>query len=234
MKNSNNDFHLLESLSKKNTRRRLLRRGMALLSALVLLLTVNALKRMAVALEHIPTCGYEYEHTHTEECYDEDGALICDLHEHTDACYQETPDGEEEAPEVFEEQEVDLEDVLADDADAQTGESADTQDGDEAAAEGDEGAVEDETADVEETVEDNGYTYNMAGEQQALLSEVLAATKLPVTREAIQMVGLVDDGSTSEEPIVIALTDQDVAITALQSFEAVEIAIVTADDIFTV
>ena len=105
-----NDFHLLESLTKRNGRKRLLRRGVALLSALVLLFTMDTLKRVAVAMEHTPTCGYEYEHEHTETCYDADGALICELHEHTDACYQETPDTDAEEA-VPEEEELDLAEV---------------------------------------------------------------------------------------------------------------------------
>ena len=67
------DIGMLENLAKRYRRRRLMKRRMALLSVLVLLFTTNALKRAAVAIEHIPTCGYEYEHVHTAECFDEAG-----------------------------------------------------------------------------------------------------------------------------------------------------------------
>ena len=73
----------------KNTpRRKLLKRGVAFLCALVLLLTMNTLKRDADTLERIPTCDIE-AHVHDAACYDETGALTCGLEEHihTDACF---------------------------------------------------------------------------------------------------------------------------------------------------
>ena len=104
-----NVFRQLEDLAKKNNRKRLLRRGIALLSAVVLLFTVNTLKRNAVAMQPKPTCGYDYDHSHTEACFDENGMAICGLHEHTDDCFQ-NPD-EEAAPEELE---VELGDVTED------------------------------------------------------------------------------------------------------------------------
>ena len=70
-----------------------LRRIIAILSAFVLLFTLNSLKFRADTLQRIAMCGLE-EHTHTEACYNEAGELVCGLteHEHTDACYQQTPD----------------------------------------------------------------------------------------------------------------------------------------------
>ncbi len=224
-----NDFRLMESLAKRSRRMRLMKRGVALLSVLVLLFTMDALKRMAVAMERVPTCGYEYDHEHTDDCRDEAGALVCGLHEHTDACYQETPDAaasDEESPEeeTFEEEEQDLADV--------TWESDETI-GSEENEEGDEPVESDEAE--EAAVEDAGLAcwFDLNGANQALLGEVLAATELPVRREQIQMVGLVDDGS-SDAPVAVGLTEQDVIISALRDFDAAEIAIVTADDIFTV
>ena len=75
----------MEMLVKRGNRRRLLKRAVALMSAVVMLFTVNTLKRTATTLERIPMCGFEYEHTHVPECFDELGNLICGLHEHTDA-----------------------------------------------------------------------------------------------------------------------------------------------------
>ena len=78
-----------------------LRRIIAILSAFVLLFTLNSLKFRADTLQRIAMCGLE-EHTHTEACYNEAGELVCGLteHEHTDACYQQRPVHEpaEEAP----------------------------------------------------------------------------------------------------------------------------------------
>lgn len=201
-----NDFHLLENLTKKNSRRRLLKRGLALVSVVVLLVTANVLKRNAVAMVGETFCGYDYDHVHSEECFDADGALICDLHVHTDECYEEpTP----------EEVEVDLSDL-------------------EEATE----AVEEAEAVVPEAVPSDG-TFDLAGSHQVMLSEVLAQTMLPVSRDQIEMVGLVDDSLQGDEaqgeaPVAVAMLEQDVAITALRDFSTAEIAIVTADDIYTI
>ena len=207
------DIAKLENFVRRSRRRRLMKRCLALLSAVVVLCTMNTLKRAAVAIEHIPTCGYEYEHVHTAECFDEQGALICPLHEHTDACYQETPD----TGAILERQEFDLGEGDGDytefdesqvpmgDADAQT-----------------DGEVSDEPA------------FDMNGAQQAMLSQILAATGLELDRSTIQMVGLVDDAGEGNDAIAVALIDDDFSITALRDFEAVEIAIFNNDGIFTV
>ena len=214
--NRENDFHLLESLAKRNKRRRLLKRGLALLSAVVLLFTVNALKRLAVAMEHRPNCEYHYDHTHTDECFDAAGELICGLHEHTDECYQEQVD------EVPEELEVDLADIAEEDeADGSEDANADIESVDEA----------DEIYEVEMPADGS---YDMNGADQAMLSEILAAADLPVKNEDIQMVGLVDDDNSGDAPVAIALVDQDFAVSATSSFDSVELAIVTADTIYTV
>ena len=81
----------IERIIRRNSRRAMLRRGLALLCAVVLLVTMNSLKLFADTLERIPMCGYDYDHVHAEECFDAEGALICGLHEHTDACYQQRP-----------------------------------------------------------------------------------------------------------------------------------------------
>ena len=204
-----NDIRLIERLMKRNHRRRLMKRGLALVSALVLLWTMNTLKLRVIALEHTPTCGCDYEHIHGAECFDEAGNLICALHEHTDACFQEAP--------IPEEMEVDLDafedDELIDMDDAQTPMGADA------------GEIpEEQTA----------FEFDMAGQARVTLSELLALTGLTVDRADIQMVGLVDDEQLGNDPIAVALVDQDIAITALRAFDAVEIAIVTGDNIFTV
>lgn len=73
------------------------------LSCVVVFCVVYALTLPAITLEGKTICGME-EHTHTEECYQDD-KLICDKeeHQHTEDCYEE--EQEEEQP-VEEENEV--------------------------------------------------------------------------------------------------------------------------------
>ena len=86
------DNRMIDYALRAMKRQRIWRRALALLSAIVLLFTVNELKYAADTLERIPSCGVE-EHSHDEACYDDIGALICgfEVHIHTDACYQERP-----------------------------------------------------------------------------------------------------------------------------------------------
>ena len=81
-----------ENFVSRRINQRRVRRWVALLSALVLFLTVNTLKLEADTLERIATCGIE-QHVHDESCYDASGALTCGLaeHAHTDACFQQRP-----------------------------------------------------------------------------------------------------------------------------------------------
>lgn len=60
---------------------------MTILSCIVVFCTAYALIIPAVTMSRDTACGKE-EHTHTEACYDENGALICgrEEHTHTDAC----------------------------------------------------------------------------------------------------------------------------------------------------
>ena len=92
----------LEKLVKQVKQRRALKRIIALMSVVVILVTFNSTKFMADTLEHIADCGYDYDHQHGPECYDASGELVCQLHVHTDACYQtrpasDTPETEEAA-----------------------------------------------------------------------------------------------------------------------------------------
>ncbi len=92
-----------ENFIRERKRHTRLRRTIALLCAIVMLLTMNSLKMNADTLEHIPGCGLE-EHRHTLECY----PLICPLaeaepqyevhraftgdlrpHVHTEDCYDD-------------------------------------------------------------------------------------------------------------------------------------------------
>ncbi len=58
------------------------------LSCVVVFCVVYALTLPAITLEGKTICGME-EHTHTEECYQDD-KLICDKeeHQHTEDCYE--------------------------------------------------------------------------------------------------------------------------------------------------
>lgn len=95
MRQQTNSF---ENLITRRVRTGRLRRFVAMLSAFVLLTTMNTLKLNADTLERIATCGIA-QHVHDESCYDADGELACGLeeHVHTDACYQQRPTAEDKA-----------------------------------------------------------------------------------------------------------------------------------------
>jgi len=82
----------IREFTKKGNRRRLLKRVVSLLCVVVLLFTMNTLKRNANTLERIAMCGIQ-EHIHTAGCYNSSGELVCAIQEHihTDACYQQSP-----------------------------------------------------------------------------------------------------------------------------------------------
>ena len=82
----------IREFSKRNNRKRMLKRMVCLLCVVVLLFTMNTLKRSANTLERIPMCGL-IEHIHGSGCYNDAGELVCGLpeHEHNDACYQQSP-----------------------------------------------------------------------------------------------------------------------------------------------
>ena len=69
---------------------RILRGVVMPLACFVLFWTVYALILPAVTQERQPFCG-QTEHTHGDACYDDTGALVCELpeHTHTDACYSD-------------------------------------------------------------------------------------------------------------------------------------------------
>jgi len=80
----------IEDLLKKTRQKRLLKRVIAGLSVIVIFVTFNTFKYNAMTLERTSMCGYE-DHEHGPECFDAEGGLICELHAHTDACFQEAP-----------------------------------------------------------------------------------------------------------------------------------------------
>lgn len=91
----------IKKLLKDKARLKKWKRITLALSCVVVFCVVYALTLPAITLEGKTICGME-EHTHTEECYQDD-KLICDKeeHQHTEDCYEK----EEEQP-VEEENEV--------------------------------------------------------------------------------------------------------------------------------
>lgn len=94
----------IKKLLKDKARLKKWKRITLALSCVVVFCVVYALTLPAITLEGKTICGME-EHTHTEECYQDD-KLICDKeeHQHTEDCY-EKEEQEEEQP-VEEENEV--------------------------------------------------------------------------------------------------------------------------------
>ena len=76
-----------DGYNERHIRKMKWRRIMTILSCIVVFCTTYALIIPAVTMSRDTACGKE-EHTHTEACYDENGALICgrEEHTHTDAC----------------------------------------------------------------------------------------------------------------------------------------------------
>lgn len=76
-----------DGYNERHIRKMKWRRIVTILSCIVVFCTTYALIIPAVAMSRDTACGKE-EHTHTEACYDENGALICgrEEHTHTDAC----------------------------------------------------------------------------------------------------------------------------------------------------
>lgn len=91
----------IKKLLKDKARLKKWKRITLALSCVVVFCVVYALTLPAITLEGKTICGME-EHTHTEECYQDD-ELVCDKeeHQHTEDCYEK----EEEQP-VEEENEV--------------------------------------------------------------------------------------------------------------------------------
>lgn len=76
-----------DGYNERHIRKMKWRRIVTILSCIVVFCTTYALIMPAVTMSRDTACGKE-EHTHTEACYDENGALICgrEEHTHTDAC----------------------------------------------------------------------------------------------------------------------------------------------------
>ena len=82
----------IKKLLKDKARLQKWKRITLALSSVVVFCVVYALTLPAITLEGKTICGME-EHTHTEECYQDD-KLICDKeeHQHTEDCYEKEED----------------------------------------------------------------------------------------------------------------------------------------------
>ena len=199
-----------ESMLKSKKVHRYLRRAVALLSVVVMLFTINTLKKRANTLERIPMCGME-EHLHDESCFNELGELICLLpeHQHTDACFQQAPVHEESAEEFAEEMEVDL-------------------------STEDESEVESQEAlPVEELPVEEEPGFELS--QPALLSDILQAMNLPVALNDVIDVGQVVNTEADAGLVSVERQENgDALVSANAAFDAAELAIITETDILTV
>ena len=220
----------VSALTNKYARRRLLKRSLALLCCVMLLFTMNTLKRNADTLERIPMCR-QAEHVHSEACYDASGALICGLdeHVHTDACYQERPDAEAVEAMVAQEDvwfdgedDADVEAVF-EDADAEVEEVEAELDVDD---EADEGVFD---ADEGEPVADDMENAVLL-DAPKYLSEIIEGAQVEIALADVADIGLVE-GDEPADLLWIERDGEDYLIGAKQDFDAAELAVVTADDI---
>lgn len=163
--------------------RRIIKRSLAALCAVVLLFTMHSLRRDANTMERIPACGYT-EHLHSASCYDAD-ALTCGLeeHVHTDACYQETPDSME-----IDELDMEMDDPVVEDLDI----SLDMQNCD---------LVTEEiiTQPAANEVETRIYTLGTG----AMVSRIIEAVGLDISLSDIIEVGAVENDEANSVPIAV-------------------------------
>ena len=195
--------NFVRDIASKAKRKRVLKRLIALLSAVVVLFTFNTFKMTAVTMERIASCGYP-DHAHSVEagCYDAEGNLVCGRHVHTDACFQSAP-GASGA--------IDLADVLEDSPNDDAGRA-------------------DETGSVAAAPTDSDNPTFVVGETNpVMLSDILARTGLEV--DNIEEVGQVLEGDDAPMCIGVEKLENDYAIHVLESFETIELAVITLDDI---
>ena len=220
-------------------RRGALKRALAMLCAIVVFLTCTPFDFSAFADARVAYCGHE-DHEHIPDCYDESGALTCEKHVHTDACYEQ-PDAKDEAqPEeaedaaqdegtVSDEGEVSVEIEVSDDGEPaedpvdvpepDSGEEMDLplEDGDEPDGEPEEGRE---------------LTFEMGDRRVVLLSEIL--NHLSLHPEHIASVGQILYAAGDRSQVEVVQTESDFEIVPLCAFAEVDLAIVTHDDVITV
>ncbi len=225
----------IHDLSTRNNRKKHLKRGIALLAVVVMMFTVDMLKRSAHTMraDSVPYCE-SVEHEHDETCYDGD-ELICrqDEHTHEEACFDE-PDEVENGAES-----------ARDDAagEAMDGDSAVIGDVDEAAEElifdlnyedEDEEQAGEEIASANGMPEEERREYVHTLGKGTLLSKLILATGLPVNPGDVEEVGQSETADSPAGLILVEKVGGDYLITAGRDFDEAELAVFTADDILIV
>ena len=221
----------ISAITKKYSRRMLMKRSIALLCCVMLVFTMNTLKRSADTLERVPMCRME-AHVHSEGCYGDTGELICAIpeHVHTDACFQQRPDAQA-ATEYFGED---------NDAWFDGGDEVMTFDGVDAVVEETEAelTVEDEPEAVEDAFDAEEYeafaedvAYVVALDAPRRLSGMLEEVGLAIALADIENVGVVENGEDWEGPVWIERDGEDYIIGAQRDFDTAELAVVTAEDV---
>ena len=215
----------IRELSNANRRKRLLKRVVAFLSIVVLLFTVNSLKLTAITLSRVPACGLK-KHIHKAKCYDGNGNLICGKveHQHTDACYQVAPNDltlEIEGDGVaVDEPSLDLS-LSLDDGVLQV---------DDRALQLDDSLLEldnppvDDAGSGAQTNTSQKPTYELG--EKAKLSKIIKKTKLEVSIDEVNEVGVVDYDGTQASLLSIEKTDEDYIIAAAMDFDEADLAII--------
>ena len=215
----------IRELSNANRRKRLLKRVVAFLSIVVLLFTVNSLKLTAITLSRVPACGLK-KHIHKAKCYDGNGNLICGKveHQHTDACYQVAPNDltlEIEGDGVaVDEPSLDLS-LSLDDGVLQVDDSALQLD--DSLLEPDNPPVDDAGSGAQ-TNTSQKPTYELG--EKAKLSKIIKKTKLGVSIDEVNEVGVVDYDGTQASLLSIEQIDGDYIIAAARDFDEADLAII--------
>ena len=222
-KNETNQDKQIHELSKKRSRKWVLKRVTALFCAAVILLTMNGLKRHADTLEHKPSCGYK-EHLHDSTCYDDSGNVVCGMieHVHTDACYQTRPSGDDEVLTIDSDGDIPVEGVDVEQGDLTLDLNAD------------ELLVDDVAANVAEPKASSEEEKIFTLGESAKLSTIIKELELGIKRKQIETVGAIENDDEHIGLIRVDALEKDWLVTAERDFDEAELAIVLADDIVVV
>jgi len=208
----------IRDISKKRTWKRILKRSVALLCAVVMLFTMNTLKRNADTLERIAMCGYA-EHVHSASCFSGD-VLVCGMeeHVHTDACYQESP-----ASMDMDDLDIEVDEPIVDDTVEELDLSLTLDNFDL--------VTEDVVAEpVSNEVEEKVYSLGTG----AMVSHIIGAVGLGVSLSEIIEVAAVENDEAHSGLIAVEKVDGDYRVWAKRDFAEAELALIITDDIYVV
>ncbi len=208
----------IRDISKKRTWKRILKRSVALLCAVVMLFTMNTLKRNADTLEHIPMCGYA-EHVHSASCFSGD-VLVCGMeeHVHTDACYQESP-----ASMDMDDLDIEVDEPIVD----ETVEDLDLS----LELDGLDLVTEDVVAEpVSNAVEEKVYSLGTG----AMVSRIIEAVGLGIGISDLVEVAAVENDEAHSGLIAVERVDGDYSVWAKRDFAEADLALIVTDDIYVV